>query len=282
LKIGMYELIPVETGRFALDGGAMFGVVPKNLWEKSNPADDRNRISLALRSLLLKSDERTILIDTGIGTKFNDKLSTIYNVDTKTRNLEKNLAISNVNPEEVSDVILTHLHFDHAGGTTYWENDQIKLTFPNAVHHLQGEHWDWAHQPAEKDRASFLKENYYLLEEHNLLNKLTGPIELFPGLEILVMYGHTPGMQVIKISDSDRILLYCADLIPTASHIPVPWVMAYDNNPLITMNEKNKILTLAVKENWILFFKHDPYRAAATVTQTEKGYIIKQDISLID
>lgn len=280
MKLGKYELIPIETGRFALDGGAMFGVVPKNLWEKSNPADDRNRIVLALRSLLLKSDEQIILIDTGIGTKLDEKFSKIYNVDTKSWNLEKNLRKYHITPEEITDVILTHLHFDHAGGVTYREDSQLKLTFPNAIHHLQGEHWDWALQPSEKDRASFLREDYLLLEENNLLNKLTGPGELFPGLEVLVVYGHTQGMQVVKISDSDQTLLYCADLIPTASHIPVPWVMAYDNNPLITMNEKNRFLPLAVKENWILFFEHDPYRTAATVTKIEKGYKFYQDVSL--
>jgi glyoxylase-like metal-dependent hydrolase (beta-lactamase superfamily II) len=282
LKIGKYELIPVETGRFALDGGAMFGVVPKNLWEKTNPADDQNRITLALRSLLLKSEERRILIDTGIGTKIDEKFSKIYQVDLEDSNLKKNLSKHHVDPEEITDVILTHLHFDHAGGTTYLEDNQLKPTFPNAVHHLQGEHWDWALQPSEKDRASFLIDDYLLLEENNLLNKLTGSGELFPGLEALVMFGHTPGMQVVKISDSNQTLLFCADLIPTASHIPIPWVMAYDNNPMITMNEKNKILSLAVKENWILFFEHDPYRTAATVTQTKKGYKSDQEVSLID
>jgi glyoxylase-like metal-dependent hydrolase (beta-lactamase superfamily II) len=280
MKIGDYEILPVETGRFALDGGAMFGVVPKNLWCRTNPADEKNRIDLALRSLLLKSDKRLILIDTGIGQKFDEKLCSIYKVDFSQYSLELSLNKYNVAPHDVTDVIITHLHFDHAGGTTYHENNHLKLTFPNAIHHVQSEHWDWALHPSDKDKASFFKSDFIILENENKVNKLSGPTELFSGLELSVMYGHTQGMQIVKIFDDHSKLLYCSDLIPTSSHIPIPWIMAYDNNPLSTMNEKHRILPRAVQEEWILFFEHDPNSAAGKVVFTDKGFRLGEAINL--
>jgi len=273
IKVGAYELLPVETGRFALDGGAMFGVVPKNLWSRSFPSDEENRIPLALRSLILKSNKRTILIDTGIGNKFDEKFGRIFNIDFNKYTIENSLRAYRIRNDEITDVILTHLHFDHAGGTTEIKDGLLQLSFPNAVHHIQEEHWDWANHPSEKDRASFLKNDYMLLEKSSLLNKLTGPTELFPGIELLVMYGHTQAMQIVKISDKSKTVLFCADLIPTASHIPFPWVMAYDNHPLTTMNEKRSILPRAAEEDWILFFEHDPHFIASTVIKTDKGFI---------
>ena len=170
------------------------------------------------------------------------------------------------------------MHFDHCGGTTYLNNGELKLTFPNATHHIQGEQWDWANDPSEKDRASFLKEDFSLIAENNRLNKLSGAGNLFDGIDVLVMYGHTQGMQLVKISDANQSLLYCADLIPTATHIAVPYVMAYDNNPLITIDEKKRLLPKVVEEQWMLFFEHDPYRAAGTVKVTEKGgYALDED-----
>jgi glyoxylase-like metal-dependent hydrolase (beta-lactamase superfamily II) len=278
LRIGKYELIVIETGRFALDGGAMFGVVPKTLWHKTNPADENNRIDLALRSLLLKSDDRLILIDTGIGNKCDDKFSERYKVDLSKYSINKSLEKYHFSPSDITDVIITHLHFDHAGGTTYLDNGQLKLTFPHAIHHVQGEHWDWASSPSEKDMASFIKNDFSLLENDNKINKLPGPQVLFPGIEVLVMYGHTQGMQIVKISDTNNTLLYCADLIPTASHIPIPWVMAYDNNPLITMNEKSRLLPRAVDEKWTLFFEHDPFYHAALVSMTDKGFRMREEV----
>ena len=280
MQIGEYEIYAVETGRFRLDGGAMFGVVPKVLWERTNPADEANRIELALRVLVLKSAERIILVDTGVGEKNNEKFQKIYAIDQSRYNLRQGLAEIGLSFNDITDVILTHLHFDHTGGTTKDENGNVVPTFPNATYHVQEEHWDWAMHPAEKDRASFLKENFEPIESAGQLNKLEGPLELFSGVEILVMYGHTQGMQVVKVSDGRTTLLYCADLIPTASHIPIPYVMAYDNNPLITIEEKKRILPQAVRENWILFFEHDPYRAAATVVETEKGFRMGKEVEL--
>lgn len=281
MKIGNYNLLSVETGCFALDGGAMFGVIPKNLWEKTNPSDSNNRISLALRSLLLESDNQLILIDTGIGYKFDEKFSKIYNIEFSEYSLEKSLDKYNFSRTDITDVIITHLHFDHAGGTTFLNNGNLELTFPNAIHHVQGEHWDWALNPSEKDRASFIKNDFLLIEQKEKLNKLPGPMELFRGIELLVMYGHTQGMQIVKISGSKNTFLYCSDLIPTASHIPVPWVMAYDNNPLTTMNEKSRLLPQAVKEEWVLFYEHDPFREASTVQSSDKGFRMKDEIHQI-
>ena len=277
--INNYEIIPIETGRFALDGGAMFGVVPKNLWERTNPADDQNRIELALRCLLLKGKDKNILIDTGIGEKLHKKLKNIYKIDHSQTTLEKALSKNGLKNEDITDVIISHLHFDHTGGTTKKVNDEIELTFPNATHHVQLEQWEWANSPAEKDRASFITENFLLVQEKGKLNILNGPGKISDGIEVLVLYGHTPGMQMIKISDDENTLLYCADLIPTATHIPVPWVMAYDNNPLITIEEKKRILPKAVEKNWILFFEHDPFRAAGTVQLTDKGFSLKEEIN---
>jgi len=280
MKINDYEIIPIETGRFALDGGAMFGVVPKNLWQRTNPADEQNRIELALRCLLLKGKDKNILIDTGIGEKLNEKFEKIYKVDNSQTSLEKTLADNGINNEDITDVIISHLHFDHTGGTTKNKNGKTELTFPNATHHVQAEQWDWANSPAEKDKASFITENFLLMEQQGKLNILKGPGKIEEGVEVLVMYGHTPGMQLIKISDMNNTILYCADLFPTASHIPVPWVMAYDNNPITTIEEKKKLLPTIVNENWILFFEHDPFRAAGTIQLTDKGYSLKEEIKL--
>jgi len=280
MKIGKYEVFTIETGYVSLDGGAMFGVVPKTLWERTNPADERNRIQLALRTMVIKDEQRTILVDAGIGYKMNDKLSDIYNVDHSVHSLKSGLADKGITPEDITDVIVTHLHFDHVGGAVYYDRDELKLTFPNAVYHVQGEQWYWANNPTDKDRASYMPENFKPIADAGRLVELDGPGEIFPGIEMLVMYGHTAGMQLPKISDGKTTLLYCADLIPTASHIPLPFIMAYDNNPLITLEEKKRILPQVVKENWILVFEHDPFRAAGTVEKTEKGYRLKEEIDL--
>ncbi len=236
MKIGPYELQAFEHGEFKLDGGAMFGVVPKVLWEKTNPADEKNRIDMALRSLLIRGEGRVILVDTGIGNKLPEKLRAIYAVDESRLSTEKALAQAGLTAEDVTDVILTHLHFDHAGGATRLnEKGQVVPTFPNATYYVQKGQYAWGKKPSERDRASFFPENYVPLEEAGQLKILEGSQELFPGIEVRALFGHTPAMQVVRVSDGSQTLLYCADLIPTASHIPLPWIMAYDLNPLLTL-----------------------------------------------
>ena len=281
LHIGPYLLDLLETGAFALDGGAMFGVVPKNIWSRTNPPDDENRIDMALRILLIRSKEKNMLVDTGIGTKWDEKYAQIYRIDHSQHSLEGALAAHGLKPEQITDIILTHLHFDHVGGCTYKEGDQIKLTFPNAVHYIQKAHWEWARHPVEKDRASFLSENISPLEQAHV-QWLEGEKELYPGIHILISHGHTQSQQVVKISDGKKTVLYCGDLIPTSSHIPIPFIMGYDNMPLVIMEEKRNILDQAVQGSWILCFEHDPKVKAGTVTKDPKKgrYALKEVVTI--
>jgi glyoxylase-like metal-dependent hydrolase (beta-lactamase superfamily II) len=283
MKIGNYTISAVETGTFALDGGAMFGVVPKNLWQKSCPADEQNRIDLALRALLLQGHNHTILVDCGIGTKFDPKWSEIYKIRLEQDNLHKALNRHNLTTNDITDVILSHLHFDHAGGLTHYHNGTLQLTFPNARHYVQREQWEWALNPSQKDRASFLKENLLPIESSGRLHLLEDENIPLPEIELKRMYGHTPAMQLVQIDGQDRSLLYCADLIPTRSHIPIPWVMAYDNHPMKTMQEKNDILKDAVKHNRLLFFEHDPdFPAGYVVYDERKGFLAGTSFSKAD
>jgi glyoxylase-like metal-dependent hydrolase (beta-lactamase superfamily II) len=282
MKIGSYEIFEVETGRFSLDGGTMFGIVPKNLWNCVHPADEYNRITMAMRSLLLKSSDRLILVETGAGTKFSEKLQKIYDIDYSQYSLEKSFKNLGLSFNDVTDVILTHLHFDHVGGSTYWDSQQLQLTFPNAQHFVQDEHWQWAHADVEKEGGSFLEEDFELIDKKGKLTLLEGGCEVAPEVEVIPFYGHTKAMQLVKVCDSKNTLLYCSDLIPTAAHIPLLWNMAYDNNPLITIEEKKRIFSKAFSEKWILFYCHDPFRAASTVKLTSKGYAHEQDLYLSD
>jgi glyoxylase-like metal-dependent hydrolase (beta-lactamase superfamily II) len=279
LKIGPFDISYIETGYVSLDGGSMFGVIPKTIWNRTNPADELNRIILAMRLLLIKYQDRIIITDCGVGNKLDQKLSSIYNVDHSKFDLQSGLKKAGLAAGQITDVILTHLHFDHAGGTTYYNpRGELKLTFPNAMHHLQKKHWSWALNPTEKDKASFMIENYMPVKDNKKLNLIDGPGELFPGLELMIFNGHTPALQTIKISDGQKTLFYCADLFPTASHIPLPYIMGYDVEPLITLSEKKKFLPAIADEQWILFFEHDPYHLAGYVQLTEKGYRLSRSI----
>ncbi len=273
MKIGPYTIDPVETGRFALDGGAMFGVVPKPLWSRTNPADERNRITLAARALLLRDGRRTILVDNGNGSKFSDKLRDIYRLDTAAGDLRSSLGALGVTPDDVTDVVLTHLHFDHAGGSTTVVDGRAVPTFPNARHYVQLAHWEQAMNPTPKDRASFFPDDYMPLKTEGLLEFTDGEGELFPGIRLLVMNGHTAAQQLPLITDGATTLLYCCDLFPTVAHIPLPYVMAYDLRPLTTMAEKESVLERAAAGRWVLFFEHDPGTAACTVKRGERGVV---------
>ena len=280
MKIGNYELTSIDTGRFWLDGGAMFGVVPWVFWSRTNPPDERQRIQLAARCLLIRGGGRTILVDNGNGEKWNDKIKDIYHLDNSHHELMKSLSAAGVKPEEITDVILTHLHFDHAGGSTRIVNGVLEPTVPNATHYVQKAHWEASQHPTDRDRASFMKDDYMLLHERGLLNFVDGEKEIFPGISVLVCNGHTTAQQLPKISDGKNTLLFLCDLVPTTSHIPFPYIMGYDLRPLVTLEEKKMILPQAEKEGWTLFFEHDPATVAVRLEKTEKGYAVRESIVL--
>jgi len=273
MRIGSYEVRTIETGEFALDGGAMFGVVPKTLWSKQIPVDEKNRIDMRLRCLLLQGDGKNILIDDGMGTKWDEKMSGIYRLDYSRYTIEKSLETHGLAPEKITDVILTHLHFDHAGGSTHAEKDgRLVPIFSKATYYVQKENLEWAQNPKEKDRASYIKEDWEPLLKEGVLKIAEGEREILPGIQMKLFYGHTRGIQLPLLDDGKTKLFFCGDVIPTSLHLGVPWVMAYDNFPLITIEEKKKILEQASKENWVLVFEHCPHIAAGRVEKTEKGY----------
>jgi len=280
MRIGRYDVHPVETGRFALDGGAMFGVVPKPLWEKTNPPDERNRIPLAARALLLQGDGRTVLVDTGNGGKFDGKLTSIYKIEGGATAVVSSLARYGVTPEAVTDVILTHLHFDHAGGATALVDGEAVPAFPRARYYVQAEHWRAAQSPTERDRASFFPDDFLPLERRGVLEFTEGEGEIVPGVTVRLVHGHTSALQCPVISDGPSTLLYCADLVPTSSHVPLPWIMAYDLRPLVTLEEKRRLLAEAAEEQWILFFEHDPVLAAARLERTDRGLVLGSPVAM--
>lgn len=276
MKIGKYEINTVATGTLGLDGGAMFGVIPKVLWERTNPADEKNRITLGMRCLLLQSDSKKILIDTGVGDHWDSKISKIYRMDKSESELTRSLNKLGVKHEEITDVILTHMHFDHTGGATKFEKDKMVPTFPNATYYIQKDHFNWAKNPSDRDKASFFPERFVPLAEEGVLKLIDGNEHFDDYIQFIVTNGHTFGHQMIKISDSSNTLLYCGDLMPTASHVPLPYIMGYDLQPLVTLDEKKKYLSEAVEENWKIIFEHDPYITTATITKTNKGFVVNE------
>ncbi len=276
MKIGKYELHSIQSGTLMLDGGAMHGVVPKPLWEKNSPADERNRIKLSTRHLLLLSDNKKILVDTGSGKNWDEKFEKIYSVDHTVHDMFPGLEKHGVKREEITDVILTHLHFDHTGGAVLFENDKIVPAFPNAKYHIQKEQFEWGLNPSGRDKASYFKDRFVPLAEAGILNFIKGEKKIDDDIELLIVEGHTFAQQLVKVSDTSNTLLYCGDLMPLSSHINLPFIMGYDLQPLVTLEEKKKLLPQAVNENWTLFFEHDPEIAAARITTTEKGFAIKE------
>ncbi len=276
VRIGSAELFTVETGRFRLDGGAMFGVVPKSLWNRTNPADELNRIELALRALLIKKDGRNILVDTGAGDKMPEKLRGIYGIDQLSANLARSLQALNLTPADITDVIVTHLHFDHVGGAVEKKGNLLVPAFPNARYYVQKRQWEWAQSGNERDRASYFAENYLALKEHGVLDLTDGDTELFPGIHLVMLDGHTFGQQLVRLEAGGESLLYCGDLVPTASHVPAPYIMGYDLQPVVTLAEKHRLLDRAAEENWILYYEHDPSAQASRVTMYERMYRAKE------
>lgn len=281
LKIGPYTIDALETGEFALDGGAMFGVVPKLIWSRKIPVDAENRIDMRLRCLLLRCKDRVMLIDCGIGHKEDALFHKMYRVDYSRYTLEKSLAAHGLSATDVTDVILTHLHFDHAGGATIRDaSGAVTPTFPKATYYVQRANLDWAKAPTERDRASYIPHNFMPLIEAGKLQVLDGAAEIFTGIHAEICEGHTTGLQTLRITDGTTTLYYCADLVPTSVHLPLPWIMGYDLRPLVTLEEKREILSRAARDRWILLFEHCPLTAAATVSLNDKGYAVPTGVPL--
>ncbi len=272
MNIAGYRLYAILTSQFRLDGGAMFGIIPKTLWEKKMPSDELNRIQMVTRSLLLVSNDKRILIDTGNGDKWQEKFKKIYEIDTKSVSLDSSLAEVGFTAEDITDVICTHLHFDHIGGNTKIEEGNIVPSFPNGKYWMSQVNWNVANSPSEKDQGSFMKDDWAVLAENNMINFVKDDSQFLPNIDFIISNGHTPGMMLPVISDNSNTLVYGADLIPTSAHIPLPWVMAYDVQPTVTIKEKKQLYIDAVDKNWMLFFEHDPDILACTIQHDGKNY----------
>ena len=282
MQIGPYTVNLIETCRFALDGGAMFGVVPKNLWSKAYPhVDEQNRIAMAARALLIRGEGKTIVVDAGCGHKMGEKLESIYKVDNTQYTLLNGLAKHGLKPDDVTHFIYTHLHFDHAGGSTVLDESGNPIpTFANARHYVQKDHLVWAENPTDKDRASFMPENWKPVAERELLETLDGDGELFPGIEVRTMNGHTRAMQMVIVRDDNGGLVYPADLTPTTAHISYPYIMGYDNYPLTTLEEKKAFLPEAFERNWIFCFEHDAFAQGVQLKLGKRGFEVGEQVEL--
>lgn len=257
---GAYTLHAIQTGFFKLDGGAMFGVVPKPLWSRHIPSDEQNRIPMCSRSLLIESHDtgRCYLIDAGLGHKFNQKFEEIYQVDYSDGSLLKSLASAGFTPDQITDVIFTHLHFDHCGGASIWKDEKTsELIFPEANIWVTRAHWNNAIHPNPRESASFLKENLDPIARHPRLILTEGAHVFENDFYTMIVNGHTTGMQLPVLEDGDRKLVFAADLLPTHAHTPIPWVMGYDMFPLTSMEERMRLFPQAVKEGWYFFLEHD-------------------------
>lgn len=280
-------IYPLGTGNFKLDGGAMFGVVPKSLWQRTNPADDNNMCDWTMRSLLIEDGDRLILIDTGIGDKQSEKFFSHYYLSDE-GSLEPNLKKLGFGIDEITDVFLTHLHFDHCGGAIKWNKDRIGFepVFPNATYWSTEKHWYWATEPNPREKASFLKENILPIQESGQLKFVDRTADftrnVFNNFDVLFVDGHTESMMIPHIHYKGKTLVFMADLLPSVGHIPLPYVMGYDTRPLITLDEKRKFLNRAVDQEFVLFFEHDAVNECATLKHTEKGVRLDQTFNFSD
>ena len=280
----LMNLFTINTGLFKLDGGAMFGVVPKAIWSKTNPADEQNLCTLAMRCLLVQDDDRLILIDTGIGTKLSEKALPFYHLhgdDT----LNSSLAQHGFASADITDVFLTHLHIDHVGGAVIKEGDQLLPAFPNATYWTNEQHWEWATvNPNDREKASFLKENFMPLKESGQLKflEVKDGIQFTTNMQVHFVNGHTKAMMLPLLQYKNRKVFYVADLVPTAGHLPIAYVAAYDMFPLQAMNEKRSHLQQALNEDYILFFEHDYLNECCTLQQIDKGIRMKNVFKLTD
>ncbi len=280
MKTGSWEVEVIEAERFRLDGGAMFGVVPRPLWERTHPPDAKNRIQMVTRCLLMRGEGRVVLVDTGMGGDWSDKERGIFAIENGERSILASLAARGVPPDAVTDVILTHLHFDHVGGAVTRHGDALAPAFPNAVCHVQEEQLHWAHGPTERDRRSYRPDTFLPLEKAGQVAPVRGAGEILPGVRVEPTQGHTAGHQVVLVGEGRQRIMYCGDLIPTAAHVPTPWVMGYDLRPVETMNEKRSLLARAADEEWTLVLEHDPFHAAVRVGREGEGFIGAGDVDI--
>ena len=268
MKLGAFDITPVTDGRFRLDGGAMFGVVPKVLWEKCCPADERNRIQMGLNCLLVRAHGKNILVDTGLGDKWDAKFTDMLAMD-RTPSLYDSLKAQGLTAEDIHMVINTHLHFDHCGGNTMHDDGALAPAFPNAKYVVQRGEYEDAARANERTRASYRKENFAPIAQVNQWEFLGGDTELAPGISVVVTDGHTKHHQCVKIESEGKTAFYLGDLIPTVSHLPLPYIMGYDLYPMQTLDAKRWVLDRAFEENWLLIFEHDP--------RIQMGYV-KKDV----
>jgi len=271
------KLYSILTGNLKLDGGAMFGVVPKVMWSKLYPCDENNLCNWSMRCLLVETGDRKILIDCGIGDKQSQKFLGHYFLNGEDT-LDGSLAKEGFTCDDITDVILTHLHFDHAGGAIRWNLDKTDYlpTFPNATYWTSRQQWEWATNPNNREKASFLKENILPIKEKGTLKLIEGATEILPGISVRMFHGHTEGQVIPFIRHNGKTIVYMADLLPSVAHIPLPYVMSYDTRPLITLEEKEKFMTEAAEMGYILFFEHDINNECCTVEMTEKGVRLKE------
>lgn len=285
------KLHTINTGFFKLDGGAMYGVVPKSLWNKLNPADENNLCTWAMRCLLIEDGDRLILIDNGIGNKQDDKFFGHYHLHGNA-SLDGSLNDLGFSKSDITDVLLTHLHFDHCGGSVVREGERLLPAFPKATYWSNEDHWEWATKPNDREKASFLKENILPIQESGQLKFVAAPItdwnpsqplpaaSFVPNISVRFAEGHTAAMMLPQINYNGKTIVFMADLLPGAGHIPLPYVMAYDMFPLTTLGEKKSFLTEAAEKEYILFFEHDPSIECCTLQQTEKGVRLKESFAL--
>ena len=266
------KLTPIETGNFKLDGGAMFGVVPKSMWSKVYPADENNLANWAMRCLLIETDDRKILIDNGIGDKQDAKFLSHYYLNGDDT-LEDSLKKAGVGFDDITDMVLTHMHFDHCGGSVKYNEDKsgFELTFPNATYWTSKKQYNWATNPNRREKASFLKENILPIEESGHLKLIEDEGEYIPGIDFKMYDGHTDGQVIPHIKVNRKTVVYMADLMPSSAHIPMPWIMSYDTRPLQTLKDRERFYNEALENDYILFFEHDLYNEACTLEETPKG-----------
>ncbi|TVZ56243.1 prepilin-type processing-associated H-X9-DG protein [Lutibacter sp. Hel_I_33_5] len=277
------KIYPIETGNFKLDGGAMFGVVPKSLWQKTNPSDSNNMIEMSMRCMLIEDGERLILVDTGMGNKQSEKFFGYYFLFGDF-SLDASLAKHGFHRDDITDVFLTHLHFDHCGGSIEWNAAKTgyQPAFKNAKFWSNENHWKWATEPNPREKASFLKENINPIKESGQLNFVHRNAKDQVGFNVLFMDGHTEKQMLPKIQYQGKTIVFMADLLPTVGHIPLPYVMGYDTRPLLTIKEKSAFLNEAAKNDYYLFLEHDAHNELCTVKQTEKGVRLKESYKFKD